>query len=41
MIDFCKFNNDYQEFYTSILTLKEAKDIFGEKKYVFGEKKDD
>lgn len=38
MIDFCKFNNDYQEFYTSILTLKEAKDIFGEKKYVFGEK---
>jgi hypothetical protein len=31
MIDFCKFNNDYQEFYTSILTLKEAKDLFGDR----------
>ena len=39
MIDFCKFNNDYQEYHTSILTLREAKDIFGEKKYIFEENK--
>lgn len=29
MDDFCDFNNDYQPYLTSLLTLKEAKDIFG------------
>lgn len=30
MYEFCKFNSDYQEFETSILTLQEAKDVFKE-----------
>jgi hypothetical protein len=30
MKEFCDFNNDYQPYPTSVLTLKEAKDIFRE-----------